>query len=212
MEPTQTYTLYHYYRSSCSYRVRIALNLKNVPCQLHPIDLKVGEQHAAAYHQINPQDIVPALVTPNGILTQSLAIIEYLEECYPTPALLPQDSLLRAKVRAFAQAIACEVHPINNLRVLDYLRHDLHQPEATVQDWYQYWVKLTFATLEQISSNTAGIYTFGDTLSLADVALIPQIYNARRYNVDMALFPTLSKIEKNCLILPAFVQAHPDRC
>ncbi|MCX7122926.1 MAG: maleylacetoacetate isomerase [Gammaproteobacteria bacterium] len=206
------YKLYHYFRSSSSYRVRIALNLKKLPCQFHPIDLRVGEQLTPEYERINQQHIVPTLITPAGVaLNQSLAIIEYLEERYPTPALLPIQPELRAQIRAFACALACEIHPINNLRVLNYLKKTLHQSEPAVNAWYQHWVNLTLIPLEKISRLTSGHYTFGDSVSLADIVLIPQIYNARRYQVDMTPFPTLNRIEQNCLMLDSFQKAHPDR-
>ena len=204
------YTLYHYYRSSCSYRVRIALNFKKLHCELKAIDLTQGQHNSPEYHEVNLQNTVPALVTPQGTLSQSVAILEYLEEMHPTPALLPQSLILRAKIRAFSQAIACEIHPLNNLRVLNYLRKNVQLEEGQVTAWYQHWVCLTFAVLEQQCNLTAGQYCFGHEVSLADVMLIPQIYNARRFHVDMMAFPLLSQIEKNCLDLPEFQAAHPD--
>ena len=211
MEKSPAYQLYHYFRSSCSYRVRIALNFKNLACEFHPIELRKNEQNKADYLDLNPQGIVPSLITPDGtLITQSLAIIEYLEELHPTPALLPKNPELRAKIRAFAQAIACEVHPVNNLRVLNYLKNDLNINEPQVNLWYQHWVNLTFISLEKIAKLNAGDFCFGGIISLADLALIPQIYNARRYHTDMTAYPYLTQIEQNCLEHPAFQKAHPD--
>ncbi len=214
---SSTYELYHYFRSSCSYRVRIALNIKKIPCQFHAVNLLKNEQNEQNeqkldYQKINPQRLVPSLITPDKkIITQSLSIIEYLEELYPEPALLPQEPILKAKVRAFAQAIACEIHPINNLRVLNYLKQDLNLKEEQVNAWYQHWINLTFLDLEQIAKLNSGRFCFGDQPTLADIVLVPQIYNAHRYKVDMSAYPTLSQIDKNCSELPAFQAAHPDQ-
>ncbi|MES2949880.1 MAG: maleylacetoacetate isomerase [Pseudomonadota bacterium] len=206
--------LYTYFRSSASYRVRIALHLKGLPFESVPVHLLQGggAQHAPAYQQINPAELVPTLVTDDGqALGQSLAIMEYLDETYPEPALLPRDALGRARVRALAQSVACEIHPLNNLRVLQYLERDLKLDEATKADWYRHWITLGFTAIEAMLANSAatGMYCHGDTPGLADCCLIPQVANSRRFDTPLGAFPTIRRIEAACLALPAFQNAAP---
>ena len=206
--------LYHYYRSSASYRVRIALNYKNLNYERIPIHLTNhgGEQYLADYRQLNPQQLVPVLQIDTITLAQSTAIIEYLEECYPTPALLPQDLIARSVVRGIAQTIACEIHPLNNLRVLRYLTDTLSIDETQQLQWYHHWLQLGFDALEQrlqtLPRQQAVCY--GDSPSLGDVYLIPQIYNAHRFNFSMAAYPLLMSIYEHCSSLPAFAAASPE--
>ena len=205
--------LYNYFRSSASYRVRIALNLKGLPFEYVPVHLLKdgGQQHSPDYQRINQAELVPALVDDGQALSQSLAIMEYLDETHPTPALLPRDALGRARVRALAQSIACEIHPLNNLRVLQYLENDLKLDEATRATWYRHWITLGFTALEAMLANNAqtGSFCHGDTPGLADCCLIPQIANSRRFNTPLTLFPTILRIEKECLALDAFAKAAP---
>jgi maleylacetoacetate isomerase len=209
-------TLYDYFRSTASYRVRIALNLKALSYDLIPIHLvnNGGEQLKPEYQMVNPQGLVPSLKDPDltSVLTQSLAIIEYLDEKYPTPALLPKDLQIRAQVRAFAQVIACEMHPLNNLRVLKYLKHQLSVSEEQKQQWYHHWLSEGFNALEKMlqNSNHQGPYCFGDEITMADVFLIPQVYNADRFEFPMNDFPLIRAIQTQCLQHPAFIQAAPE--
>jgi len=206
--------LYTFFRSSASYRVRIALNLKGLAYEHVPIHLRRGggEQFSPDYKSKNPQALVPTLEDGGRVLTQSLAIIEYLEERYPAPPLLPKDPAARATVRAMALAIACEIHPIQNLRVLSYLRSELRQPEAEANRWAQHWIGLGFAALEQmvLAAPQRGKFCFGDAPSLADVCLVPQVANARRFGCDLSAYPTLVGIDAHCATLPAFAQAAPE--
>lgn len=206
--------LYTYFRSSASYRVRIALHLKGLPFESVPVHLLKdgGQQHGSAYQHINPAGLVPALVDDGHAITQSLAIMEYLEETHPTPALLPSDALGRARVRALAQTIACEIHPLNNLRVLQYLQGPLGVDEDTKATWYRHWITLGFTALETLlaQSPETGVFCHGNTPGLADCCLIPQIANSRRFATPLEAFPTIRRIEEACLALPAFQQAAPD--
>lgn len=205
--------LYDYYRSSCSYRVRIALNLKSLSYEVIPVHLvnNGGEQHLAKYKAINPQAIVPSLDTDDGIITQSLAIIDYLDEVYPTPALLPNAAYDRSVVRSLALMIACEIHPLNNLRVLQTLKNDLKVSDEQKLAWYHKWLELGFTALEtklnsiQRSKNVC----FGDEVSLADICLIPQVYNAKRFEFPVSDYPLIDAINDYCLSLPAFAKAAP---
>jgi maleylacetoacetate isomerase len=210
-----TMKLYTFFRSSASYRVRIALNLKNLPYEQAPIHLRRGggEQLGAAYKAINPQALVPSLEDNGKVLTQSLAIIEYLEEKYPKPPLLPADPADRALVRSMAMVIACEVHPIQNLRVLNYVKATYNQTDAQVNQWAQHWIDLGLSALEQMIVTQAklGKYCIGDTPTLADICLVPQLGNARRYGCDLAKYPTILEIEKNCMALPSFANAAPEQ-
>jgi maleylpyruvate isomerase len=207
--------LYTFFRSSASYRVRIALNLKGLNYEQVPIHLRRGggEQFSAVYKTINPQALVPALEDSGRILTQSLAIIEYLEELYPNPPLLPTAAADRALVRSMALIIACEIHPIQNLRVLVHLKNDLKQPDDDLNLWARHWIGLGLSALEQlvISGPKRGKFCFGDTPTLADICLIPQLANARRFGCDLSVYPTLLRIETACNALPAFGNAAPEK-
>lgn len=202
--------LYEYFRSSASYRLRIALNLKRLPHESVHIHLlrNGGEQHDPSYIAINPQGRVPTLALDDGtILIQSPAILEWLEETYPEPPLLPRSARARAHVRAMAALIACDIHPLNNSSVLAYLKNTLSQPQEAVDAWYAHWIKLGFAALEQMVSTP---YCRGNEVTLADVMLVPQVANARRMKVDLESFPRIVAIEQNCLALPAFADARPE--
>lgn len=205
--------LYTYFRSSASYRVRIALHLKGLPFESVPVHLvrDGGQQHSAAYQRINPAALVPALVDGDHAVTQSLAILEYLEETHPSPALLPSDALGRARVRALAQTIACEIHPLNNLRVLQYLQGPLGLDETTKATWYRHWITVGFTALEEMlaTSSDTGTYCHGNTPGLADCCLVPQVANSRRFATPLDAFPTIRRIEEACLALPAFQLAAP---
>ncbi|ASU40086.1 maleylacetoacetate isomerase [Herbaspirillum sp. meg3] len=208
-----TIHLYSYFRSSASYRVRIALNLKGQSYDTVPVHLvnNGGEQFAPAFSALNPQSLVPVMEEDGHHITQSLAMLEYLEERFPTPALLPAGLLDRAHVREISLAIACDIHPLNNLRVLRMLKQELGVSEEVKQQWIQHWVKLGFAALEQqlAASPQRGRFCFGDTPTMADCCLIPQIFNARRFEVDMTPYPTLAAIDEACGQLKAFQLAQP---
>jgi maleylacetoacetate isomerase len=204
--------LYTFFRSSAAFRVRIALNLKGLPYESLPKAFARNEHRAPEYLALNPQGLIPALATDGVVLSQSLAIIEYLNERHPTPPLLPEDPIDRARVRSMAMAIACEIHPLNNLRVLNYLRDSLQQDDAGVGTWYRHWVGEGFRGLEvQAREFSAhGRYCFGDAVSLADVLLVPQMFNARRFKTDLTPFPTLVGISTHLEALPAFAAARPE--
>lgn len=202
--------LYDYFRSSASYRVRIALNLKGLAYDSVPVSLLDNAQRAPEYLSKNPQGLVPALLDGEQLLTQSLAICEYLEETYPQPALLPNDAIGRARVRALALSIACDIHPLNNLRVLRRLEAQFAADQAGKDAWYQHWIQSGFEAFEQQIQSTHGHYCFGDTVTLADLALVPQVYNARRFNCDLSAYPTMLAIEQRCLALDAFARATPE--
>lgn len=206
--------LYNYFRSSASYRVRIALNLKGLPYDYEVVHLRRGggEQHAPAYRALNPQEIIPTLEDNGQALTQSLAIIEYLEERYPKPPLLPHDPTDRAKVRSMALAVACEIHPLQNLRILNYIKDVLHHSEEEVNAWSRHWVTSGLAALEQMvqAVPNRGNFCFGTTPSLADLCLVPQLVNARRFGCDLSACPTLVHIDATCRALPAFANAAPE--
>jgi maleylacetoacetate isomerase len=207
--------LYTFFRSSASYRVRIALNLKGLNCEQAAIHLRRGggEQLMAAYRAINPQALVPALEDNGRILTQSLAIIEYLEETHPNPPLLPKDPADKALVRAMALLIACEVHPIQNLRVLNYVKATYNQSDEQVNRWAQHWIDLGLSALQEmiVAQANGGKFCFGDAPTLADICLIPQLGNARRYGCDLSKYPTILAIEQNCNTIPAFAEAAPEK-
>lgn len=199
-------------RSSASYRVRIALNLKGLAYDQTPIDLRAGEQRSSAFKAHNPQGLVPALIAGDLTLTQSPAIIEWLDEAYPAPALLPADRDGRARVRALAALIACDIHPINNLRILGYLQQDLGLDEVTRNVWYRHWVDEGFAALETLlAQGPAGDFCHGDRPGLADLYLVPQVFNALRFDIDLAPYPTIRRIDAACRALPAFAAAAPER-
>jgi maleylacetoacetate isomerase len=206
--------LYQYFRSSASYRVRIALNVKGIAWDAVAVDLRppVSEQRSAQFLAVNPQGLVPVLVDGDRTFTQSLAIIEYLEETHPQPPLLPADPAGRARVRALALAIACEISPLNNSGVLEYLRRALAADEGTVSAWYAHWIARGFKALEQDARDTSadGRYLYGAALTLADVCLVPQMYNARRYRCDLAPYPTLRAVSAHLEALPAFIKAAPE--
>ncbi|WP_304526676.1 maleylacetoacetate isomerase [Halomonas sp. I5-271120] len=207
-------TLYGYYRSSAAYRVRIALNLKGLDIAQVPVDLAGGAQREESFRAINPQGLVPVLETDDGErLTQSLAICEYLDERYPSsPALLPEDAAGRARVRGLAQLIANEIHPLNNLRVLRYLIGDLELDEDAKLGWYRHWVAEGFTALEAMLENDqTGRCCHGDTPTLADICLVPQVYNAERFDCDLSAYPRLRAVAEYCRGLPAFEQASPSR-
>ena len=204
--------LFGYFRASAAYRVRIALNLKGVEVDHIPVQLRLQEQAGAAFRQVNPQGLVPVLVDGELRLSQSLAIIEYLEERFPAPPLLPSDSADRARVRAIAQAIACEIHPLNNLRVLNHLRDGLGIDEDGRQRWYGHWIAEGFSAIEAMLRDmprTAPV-CFGATPGLADICLIPQVFNAERMNCPLDDYPTIRQIAAACRDLPAFRDAAPD--
>lgn len=206
--------LYTYCKSSAAYRARIALNLKNIPYKPVYINLLKdgGENYKAEYKQVNAQAMVPTLIADNHTLTQSIAIIEYLEETYPKPALLPEDHYARAQTRSYAQMVACDIHPLNNLRVLDYLRRNLETEEDKVMDWYRRWIDEGFQAIETrlADSNLTGDFCIGDSPTMGDVYLVPQVYNAYRYQCDMDNFPIIRRINENCLNLSAFKDAVPE--
>jgi maleylacetoacetate isomerase len=206
--------LYDYFRSSAAYRVRIALELKGVAPERAFVHLRHGAQHGADYRALNPQGLVPALVTDDGaVLTQSLAIIEWLDETHPEPPLLPRTPDERARVRALALAIACDIHPLNNLRVLKYLTGEMGQTDAARDAWYAHWCEVGLAALEAqlVRDASTGRFCHGDAPTLADICLVPQLANARRVDLDLTPFPTLLAIEAACLALPAFAAAAPAR-
>jgi maleylpyruvate isomerase len=206
--------LYGHAMSSASYRVRIALALKGLQVTSVLLDLRAGEQRREAFLQINTQGLVPALVLDDGaLLTQSMAIIEYLEEAHPQPPLLPRGPLQRARVRALSQAITCDVHPLNNLRVLQYLETELGRDKGSRDSWYRHWVQLGFAALESrlVRDGATGRFCQGDSPSMADVCLVPQVFNARRFAVDLGAYPRIVGIDAACRELPEFQSAAPDR-
>ena len=207
--------LYDYFRSSAAYRVRIALNLKGIePDERTFVHLRMGNQRAQDYLALNPQGLVPALALDDGhVLTQSLAIVEYLDETHPAPPLLPVAPAARARVRSIALAIACEIHPLNNLRVLNYLIGTLGVSREQKDGWYKYWVDVGFEALERklAHESDTGRFSHGDAPTLADICLVPQLANARRFNIDLSPYPTLTRIEAACLALPAFAAATPER-
>ena len=203
--------LHGYFRSSASYRVRIALNLKGLRAEHLSHHLRKGEQRAPAFLAINPQGLVPALESDAGdVLIQSLAIIEWLDETRPQPPLLPQDPLRRAKVRAFAQALACDTHPVQNLKVLARLR-ELGLPDDKVTEWAAWANREGLTACEKLVANEAGPFCFGEAPSLADLCLVPQLANARRFGVDVSVFPRLLKAEAAAKVMPAFADAAPDK-
>ena len=203
--------LYDYYRSSACYRVRIALNLKGVDYETRAVNLVESEQQGAEYRELNPQGLVPMLEIDGHRLTQSLAIINYLDIRYPVPPLIPAAAAERAHVVAMAMTIACDIHPLNNLRVLKYLSSELGLPQEERDTWYMHWIREGLPALEALAKPGAGRFLFGDQPTIADVCLVPQLYNARRFNVPVDDFPTLLRAEASSNALEAFAAAHPDR-
>ena len=205
--------LYSYFRSSASYRVRIALNIKGIKADMVPVNLLAGEQKQAPYLAVNPQGLLPALVDDNHTLTQSLAIMEYLEETHPTLPLLPKHPAERARVRALALMIACEMAPLNNLGSMNYLRDTLKLGDAERASWYQHWIAKGFTAFEAMlaQSSHTGRFCYGDTPGMADCVLIPQVFNAKRYECDLSAFPTINRIVEACDAHPAFIAAHPSK-
>jgi maleylacetoacetate isomerase len=203
--------LYDYWRSSAAYRVRIALNLKGVDYESRQIDLRENEQKSADYRALNPQGLVPMLEIDGHRLTQSLAIINYLDLRYPNQPLIPAMAAERAHVVAMAMTVACDIHPLNNLRVLKYLKQELGQPQQAIDEWYAHWIEEGLPALEALAAPQAGKFLFGDAPTGADICLVPQLYNARRYNVPLDAYPTLLRAEENANKLEAFAKAHPDR-
>ena len=203
--------LHDYWRSSAAYRVRIALNFKGLAYEQIAVDLRKGAQREPAFLALNPQGLVPVLEDEGAILTQSLPILNYLEERYPEPPLLPKDLQGRAKSRAIAVAIACEIHPLNNLRVLQHLERALGLDEPGRLAWYRHWIAQGFGPLEAMLGHSAGEFCVGDAPSLADVCLVPQVYNARRYECDLGPYPTLRRIDERCRRLEPFARAAPER-
>ncbi|MHC3915455.1 maleylacetoacetate isomerase [Alcaligenes nematophilus] len=208
--------LYSYFRSSAAYRVRIGLNLKGLDYQIKPVHLLKdgGQQHQPDYVQVNPVQLLPALDDDGLIITQSLAILEYLDERYPELPLLPKASAERAWARSMAQTVACDIHPLNNLRVLQYLKNELHAQEDTRNQWYRHWVSVGLEGLEalvQRHGKKDHDFIFGDTPGLAEICLVPQMFNARRFDIDLSIFPRLLAVEEKCLELSAFQEAAPDR-
>ena len=207
-----TMQLYTYFRSSAAYRVRIALNLKGLEAKHIPVHLvnNGGEQHSEMFRRVNPGELVPALIEDDFTLTQSLSMIEYLEEKFPEPPLLPKDLQQRALIRAFSLNIACDIHPLNNLRVLQYLSKTLNASDEQQTEWYRHWVITGLKALEAQLTHSNGQFCFGDQPSLADCCLIPQVYNAKRFNIDLSDFPKIESIYAHCNSLDTFQKAAPE--
>ena len=206
--------LYTYFRSSAAFRVRIALNLKALAYEPQFVHLPKGQHREPAYGAVNPQALVPTLELDDGMrLAQSMAIIEYLEELHPRPPLLPQEPMARARVRSLSQLVACEIHPLNNLRVLQYLRKQLGQNEEQVGVWYRHWIAEGFAKLEAAlaGNGETGRFCHGDAPSMADCCLVPQVFNAKRYEFDAQRYPTTMRVFEECMKLEAFDRAQPSK-
>ena len=205
--------LYNYFRSSASYRVRIALALKGLDYDYQSVHLPKNEQFNESYAAVSATRLVPTLVDGDQAFTQSLAIVEYLDETYPAPALLPADPLGRARVRALAYDVACEIHPLNNLRVLRYLVHDLKLSEDDKNRWYRHWVETGLEAIErQLGDARSGRFCHGDAPTLADIALVPQIHNAQRLTCRLDHVPTVMRVFEACMKLDAFEQTRPEKC
>ena len=211
----ETLKLYSYWRSSAAFRVRIALNLKQLKYQIVPVNLvhEGGEQHHADYAAINPQELVPVLKHGQRVLRQSLAIIDYLDETWPDRPLMPSVARDRERVRAIAQAIACDIHPLNNLRVQQYLTSEFGADEAAREKWMRHWIATGFAAIELMLADnpSTGEFCEGDIPTMADCCLVPQVFNARRVGLDLAAYPLISRIERACMALPAFDAAQPSK-
>jgi maleylacetoacetate isomerase len=205
--------LYNYFRSSASWRVRIGLALKGLSHDHVAVHLQKNEQFAEGFAARQPSQLVPALELDDGRwLSQSLAILEYLDEAHPEPPLLPRDAVARAQVRALAQDIACDIHPINNLRVLRYLKRAMGHEQDDIDRWYRHWVATGLAVVERRLTQTTGAFCFGDTPGLADCLLVPQVYNAQRFECPLHAYPIVQRVNAACLALPAFAATHPDAC
>jgi maleylacetoacetate isomerase len=203
--------LYDYYRSSAAYRVRIGLNLKGIDYESRPVNLLESEQKSGEYRALNPQGLVPLLEIDGHRLTQSVAILGYLDQRYPNQPFLPTAAADRAHVVGMAMLVACDIHPLNNLRVLRYLKQELGQEQDAIDAWYRHWIGEGLPALEALAAPGAGKFLYGDAPTGADICLIPQLYNARRYNVPLDDYPTLLRAEENANKLEAFAAAHPDR-
>jgi len=205
--------LFNYFRSSASYRVRIALALKGLEYTYRPVHLTKNEQFSESYSAVSASRLVPLLKDGDALLTQSMAICEYLDETHPEPAILPRDALGRARVRALAQDIACEIHPLNNLRVLRYLVHEMKVSEADKNRWYRHWVETGLEAVERrLAEPATGRFCHGDAPTLADVALVPQIFNAQRFECRLDHVPTVMRVFEACMALPAFDATQPSKC
>jgi len=205
--------LYSYWRSSASYRVRIALNLKGLDYDIVPVHLADNEQHGGDFRAVNPQELVPVLVDRSRVIRQSMAIIEYLEEAYEGERkLLPGTARERSRVRGLAHIIACDIHPLNNLRVMQYLEREFNTPQVERERWTQHWIREGFTAFEQLLADnpSTGMYCEGDEPTMADICLVPQVYNAKRWSVDMAPFPLIQRINDSCLKLEEFERARPE--
>lgn len=202
--------LYSYFRSSAAYRVRIALALKGLDFELVPVHLLKAWHQSDDYITLNPQGLVPTLQADDAVLVQSLAILEYLEETDSRVPLLPSDPICRAHVRAMCQMIACDTHPLNNLKVLNYLSHDLGISDAQKRAWYAHWIHENFKALEVFLQQHSGKFCYGDQPTMADCCLVPQVYNALRFDVDLSAYPNIVRIYEYCNQLPAFIEARPE--
>jgi maleylacetoacetate isomerase len=204
--------LFGFFRSSAAFRVRIALNLKGLAHEDAFIHLRRGDQRGTDYLAVNPQGLVPALETDGHTLIQSMAIVEYLDETHPRPEFLPRDPVDRAHVRALAAIVACDIHPINNLRVLRYLTRNLGHDQTVIETWYNYWIATGFEAFERLvaGDRRTGDFCCGDAPGLAEIALIPQVVNSERYRLDLSPYPTITRIHNNCMKLDAFAAAHPN--
>jgi maleylacetoacetate isomerase len=206
--------LYSFHSSSASYRARIGLNLKNAPYEIVPVAFHrdgTGEHMGEAYTQLNPQQLVPALETEQGMIPQSLAILGYLDGKFPDPPFMPKEPWGRAMIMSIACNICCDIHPVNNLRIRQYLKNPLHHSDAEVEEWQRHWIDVSFTGLEEWVKRQRGKYCYGDEPTVADICLVPQVTNARRVRMDMAKFPNLNEIDALCREHPAFVKAAPDQ-
>lgn len=208
----ETLKLYSYFRSSAAFRVRIALELKQLNYTIVPVHLvrKGGEQNLDTYRFLNPQKLVPTLVHNDLVITQSMAIIEYLDECFPDQRLLPETPKLRAQCRSLSQIVCCDIHPINNLRVLNYLRNEFSQHDRLVRDWMQRWIDEGFSAVEALIKNSNTTCIPEAPYSMADICLVPQVFNAQRFELDMAPYPNILSIFEHCMSHPAFIKAAPE--
>lgn len=203
--------LYGYWRSSAAYRLRIALHIKNIPYEHVGVNIapNTSEQKTDAFKMLNPQMRVPVLETPEGMLTQSMAILEWIEETYPSPSILPEKAFDRAQCRAFADTVACDIHPLNNLSVLNALKQDFNADKEAVARWYADWIRRGFEALEVVASKRNGLFLFGEAPSIAEICLVPQVYNAHRFNVNLDAYPHLVAIDEACGSLEPFQKAAP---